>query len=148
MAHSSNFSSREKYKVDMSEDETFKQQRIDGNINHQTSLKEHTAGSNGVFGQYSGTMMLMVHKNESLDLLNSNPTDDEQDEMLLTRTDPEVAISSNAESTHRSGQGIPGEFEKRITDIKAKLNQIKNSINTELDNKPKADSKIRTSFEG
>ncbi len=63
--------------------------------------------------------MLMVHKNESLDLINSNPTDDEQDEMLLTRTDN---ISSNAESTHRSGQGIPGEFEKRITDIKAKLN--------------------------
>jgi len=39
-------------------------------------------------GQYSGTMMLMVHKNESLDLLNSNQTtDEEQDEMLLTRTD-------------------------------------------------------------
>jgi hypothetical protein len=85
-------------------------------------------------------MMLMVHKNESLDILNSNQTDDEHDEMLLTRTEGGIS-SSQAESTHRSGgQGIPGEFEKRITDIKAKLNQIKNSINTELDNKPLADS--------
>ena len=68
--------------------------------------------------------MLMVHKNESLDLLNSNQTDEEQDEMILTRTDVGGAISSsNAESTYRSNQGgIPGEFEKRITDIKAKLN--------------------------
>jgi len=92
-------------------------------------------------------MMLMVHKNESLDLLNSNQTDDEQDEMILTRTDVGAASLSNAESTHRSNQGgIPGEFEKRITDIKAKLNQIKNSINTELDNKPKNDS-LRRSVE-
>jgi hypothetical protein len=71
--------------------------------------------------------------------------DDEQDEMILTRTDAGCAISSsNAESTYRSNQGgIPGEFEKRITDIKAKLNQIKNSINTELDNKPKSDAQGR-----
>jgi len=107
--------------------------------------KEHTSSSAAPFGQYSGTMMLMVHKNESLDLLNSNQTDDEQDEMILTRTDAGCAISSsNAESTYRSNQGgIPGEFEKRITDIKAKLNQIKNSINTELDNKPKSDAQGR-----
>ena len=85
--------------------------------------------------------MLMVHKNESLDMLNSNQTDDEHDELLLTRTDPDLGggngSSSNADSTQRSNLGgMPGEFEKRITDIKAKLNQIKNSINTELDNKP------------
>ena len=37
--------------------------------------------------------MLMVHKNESLDILNSNQTDDEQDEMLLTRTEGGISSS-------------------------------------------------------
>ena len=79
--------------------------------------------------------MLMVHNNESLDLLNTGATDEEEpDEMLLTRTEP-LALCA-AESTARSTNNIPGEFEKRISDIKAKLNQIKNSINSEMDNKP------------
>lgn len=69
--------------------------------------------------------MLVVRKDESLDILNSNATDEEQDEMLLTRTDVGGAVSSQTNSTHRSNNekgGIPGEFEKRISDIKAKLN--------------------------
>jgi len=67
---------------------------------------------------------------------------DDQDEMLLTRTDG----GNNADagmtlkygtgdavcSTQRSISSVPGEFEKRITDIKTKLNQIKSSINNEL----------------
>lgn len=67
---------------------------------------------------------------------------DDQDEMLLTRTDGECASgevgmslkygTGAACSTQRSISSVPGEFEKRITDIKTKLNQIKSSINNEL----------------
>lgn len=60
--------------------------------------------------------------------------------MLLTRTDcggNEAGMSLKygtgvANSTQRSISSAPGEFEKRITDIKTKLNQIKSSINNEL----------------
>ena len=90
--------------------------------------------------------MLMVRKDESLDLLNS-ATDEEHDELVLTRTDADVAVTSQTNSTQRSNndKGIPGEFEKRISDIKAKLNQIKNSINTELDTKPNNNIQVRNS---
>ena len=86
MAHSSNFSSREKYHPEPSEDDTYKQQRVEPNI--QQANPNNSGNSGLLMGQYSGTMMLMVHKNESLDHLKSNQTtDEEQDEMLLTRTD-------------------------------------------------------------
>lgn len=84
--------------------------------------------------------MLTVRNDESL--ASDSQSCFQEDEMLLTHTDPALSfhLGTNVSSTQRSNQPVvvqaPGEFEKRITDIKAKLNQIKNSINTEIDKQP------------
>ena len=70
---------------------------------------------------------------------------DEQidDDLLLTKTEGSLLMKFNTNicSTQRSvspalaqQNSANGEFEKRITDIKTKLTQIKNTINNEIEN--------------
>jgi hypothetical protein len=123
--------------------------------------KEHSgilSDTNGGAGGVRKTMMLIVRNNESLDEGFSSVGQSQdvpelegvpgggtgnimEDEMLLTRTEAGLSFQfgSNVCSTQRSiiipsqVSGVPGEFEKRINDIKAKLTQIKNSINIETE---------------
>lgn len=104
------------------------------------------------FGGHRGnTMMLIVRNNESLDEGFSSVGQSQEggagqaidDEMLLTRTEAGLSFQfgSNVCSTQKSISlphgSVPGEFEKRISDIKARLTEIKNSINTtEVETKP------------
>ena len=54
---------------------------------------------------------------------------------MLTKTEGlgTHRLNSNGPSTYRSNYQQNGEFEKRITDIKTKLTQIKNTINSEIE---------------
>ncbi|CDW85489.1 UNKNOWN [Stylonychia lemnae] len=72
---------------------------------------------------------------------NNDIDDDEtfDDELMLTKTEgsTQMKFGSNICSTQRSmhqNMSVNGEFEKRITDIKQKLTQIKNTINNEIEN--------------
>ncbi|TNV74335.1 hypothetical protein FGO68_gene17562 [Halteria grandinella] len=119
-------------------------------ISHVNSNSQ-TMNINGQGVASGKTMMLIVRNNESLDEGFSsvgqsqeglqdqyigNTGNNGDDEMLLTRTEAGMSFQfgSNVCSTQRS-IAIPsannaGEFEKRISDIKARLTEIKNSINT------------------
>jgi hypothetical protein len=55
------------------------------------------------------------------------------DDLLLTRTEGTMKFNTGVLSTQRDNFSNGGEFEKKITDIKSKLNQIKNTINCEIE---------------
>jgi len=102
------------------------------NVRRGESLKSGGSESQEEIPQSCSERQEVYNRDEEVD--EDGVTMEEQDEMLLTKTDAMSVRygTGNVCSTQRSTSSVPGEFEKRITDIKNKLNQIKSSINNDL----------------